>query len=215
MPIKMHLKKNNFQMMWEFKGLEVLSTSGNIAIVGNVMNSYMTEGKINSLFKKLYSVGNKVYGFLNQERKDAMEQDARTKCLLSKGNINIVVDWKQFKFGADMKFTGIILNPPYGNLHLPILKDSLEHADWEHDAQVVCIHPANWLQFPTRERPDWMNGKMKDFYIIDRKTASNLFDIDSGDLVISEFCKNGKSFQIDPANDPEFCCFKFNSRFEI
>ena len=67
MTIKMSLKKNNFQMMWEFKGLEVLSTSENIAIVGNVMNSYMTEGTVNSLFKKLYSIGNKVYWFLDQE----------------------------------------------------------------------------------------------------------------------------------------------------
>ena len=109
MPIKMSLKKNNFQMMWEFKGLEVLSTSENIAITGNVMNSYMTEGNVNSLFKKLYSNGNKVHWFLDQETIDAMEQDARTKYLLSKGNINIVSDWRQFKFGEDMKFTGILL----------------------------------------------------------------------------------------------------------
>lgn len=213
MTIKMSLKKNNFQMMWEFKGFEVLSTSENIAIVGNVMNSYMTEGNVNSLFKKLYSIGKKAYWFLDQETKNAMEHDARTKYLLSKGIINNVVDWKQFKFGEGMKFSGIILNPPYGNLHLPILKDALEHADWEHNAQVVCIHPANWLQFPTKERPDWMNGHIKEFNIVDRKTANEMFDIDGGDLVISEFCKDGKSFIGDAANDPEFCCFKFNSTF--
>ena len=215
MTIKMSLKKNNFQMMWEFKGLEVLSASDNIAVVGNVINSYMTEGNVNSLFKKLYSIGNRVYWFLDQETIDVMEKDARTKYLLSKGIINTVPDWKQFKFGEAMKFTGIILNPPYGNLHLPILKDSLEHADWEQDAHVVCIHPANWLQFPTRKRPEWMNGHIKEFNVIDRKTANATFDIDSGDLVISEFCKDGKSFTGDAVNDPEFCCFKFNSRFDI
>lgn len=199
--------------MWEFKGLEVLSTSGNIAIAGNVMNSYMTAGNVNSLFKKLYSIGKKAHWFLDQETIDAMEQDARTKYLLSKGNINIVPDWKQFRFGEAMKFTGIILNPPYGNLHLPILKDCLEHADWDQDAQVVCIHPANWLQFPIKQRPDWMNGHIKEFNIVDRKTANETFDIDGGDLVISEFCKDGKSFTVNAANDPEFCCFKFNSVF--
>ena len=209
----MSLKKNNFQMMWEFKGLEVLSTSENIAIAGNVMNSYMTEGNVNSLFKKLYSIGNKVHWFLDQETIDAMKQDARTKYLLSKGNINIVPDWRQFKFGENMKFTGILLNPPYGNLHLPILKECLEHADWEHDAQVVCIHPAKWVQFPTKKRPEWMNGHIKEFNIVDRKTANETFDIDEGDLVISEFCKDGKSFTGDAVNDPEFCCFKFNSTF--
>ena len=142
-----------------------------------------------------------------------MKQNARTRYLLSKGEINNVNDWKRFKIGGDMKFTGIILNPPYGNLHLPILKECLDHADWEHDAQVVCIHPASWLQFPTRKRPDWMNGHIKDFSIVDRKTANETFDIDGGDLVISEFCKDGKSFSQDAVNDPEFCCFKFNSTF--
>lgn len=165
----MSLKKNNFQMMWEWICNNALSTPGNIAIAGNVMNSYMTAGNVNSLFKKLYSIGKKAHWFLDQETMDAMEQDERTKYLLSKGNINIVPDWKQFKFGEAMKFTGIILNPPYGNLHLPILKDSLEHADWDRDAQVVCIHPANWLQFPTKKRPDWMNGHIKEFNIVDRK----------------------------------------------
>lgn len=213
MTIKMSLKKNNFQMMWEWICNKALSTTGNIAIGGNVMNSYLTEGNVNSLYKNLYSAGNKVHWFLDQETKDVMEQDARTKYLLSKGIINNVVDWRQFKFGEDMKFTGIILNPPYGTLHLPILKDSLEHADWEHDAQVICIHPANWLQFPTKKRPEWMNGHIKEFNIIDRKTANETFDIDGGDLVISEFCKDGKSFTGDAVNDPEFCCFKFNLKF--
>ena len=54
MTIKMSLKKGNFQMMWEFKGLEALSTSGNIAIVGTVAESDKTEGAINTLHKEVY-----------------------------------------------------------------------------------------------------------------------------------------------------------------
>lgn len=114
-----------------------------------------------------------------------------------------------------MKFDCIILNPPYGNLHLPILKECLEHSDWEHDAQVVCIHPAKWLQFPTRERPTFMNGHIHEFTIVDRVQSNTVFGIDDGDMVITELGKDGKSFQGTPVDDPEFCCFKFNSRFDI
>lgn len=113
-----------------------------------------------------------------------------------------------------MKFSVALLNPPFNSgLHLKILEKTMETVDWEHDAQVVCIHPANWLQFPTKKRPEWMNGHIKEFNIVDRKTANETFDIDGGDLVISEFCKDGKSFTEDAVNDPEFCCFKFNSTF--
>lgn len=113
-----------------------------------------------------------------------------------------------------MKFDCIITNPPFNSgLHLKILEKVMESVDWEEDGKLVCIHPANWLQFPTKKRPEWMNGHIKEFNIVDRKTANETFDIDGGDLVISEFCKDGKSFTGDAVNDPEFCCFKFNSIF--
>lgn len=41
-----------------------------------------------------------------------------------------------------MKFDHIIMNPPYcRNLHLKILSESVKHSD-----DVVCIHPARWLE---------------------------------------------------------------------
>lgn len=110
-----------------------------------------------------------------------------------------------------MKFDAIIANPPYcSGLHLKILKDLLVLSD-----NVVCIHPANWLQFPTRQRPDFMNGRIDNFQIIDRKEANEMFDIDGGDIVISTFVKDGASFQGSPVTDPLYCCFKFNSRFDF
>ena len=62
-----------------------------------------------------------------------------------------------------------------------------------------------------------MNNRIDNFQIIDRKEANEMFDIDEGDLVISTFVKKGqgKSFNGSPVTDPQFCCFKFNSRFDF
>lgn len=41
-----------------------------------------------------------------------------------------------------MEFDHIIMNPPYcRNLHLKILNEAVKHSD-----DVVCIHPARWLE---------------------------------------------------------------------
>lgn len=110
-----------------------------------------------------------------------------------------------------MKFDAIIANPPYcSGLHLKILQDLMPMSD-----NIVCIHPANWLQFPTKQRPAFMNGRIGDFQIIDRKEANEMFDIDGGDIVISTFKAGGDSFNGSPVTDPQFCCFKFNSRFDF
>ena len=109
-----------------------------------------------------------------------------------------------------MKFDYAIVNPPYcSGLHLKILKDLMPLSD-----NIVCIHPANWLQFPTRQRPAFMNSRIGEFQIIDRKEANEMFDIDGGDIVISTFVKDGQSFKGSPVTDSLFCCFKFNSRFD-
>lgn len=108
-----------------------------------------------------------------------------------------------------MKFDAIIANPPYcSGLHLKILKDLLELSD-----NVICIHPASWLQFPTRQRPAFMNGRIGNFQIIDRKEANEMFDIDINGIVISTFKAGGDSFQGSPAGDPKFPCFMYNPRF--
>jgi hypothetical protein len=219
--IKANLKRNSFQMMFEHKVNTVFETTGNIGMLGYINGFELTENKINSIYKKIYSLrkeSRQIHYYIERETWYDMRKDPRVSALFSHLGIiiHIIEDWKTFKIEEGMKFTGIVMNPPFSStLHLQILKQVLDSVDWENNGKVVCIHPAAWLQFPTRERPQWMNGKIKDFSIIDRKTANNLFDIDSGDLVISEFCKNGKSFQMDPVNDPEFCCFKFNSRFDI
>lgn len=112
--------------------------------------------------------------------------------------------------GNEVKFDVCIGNPPYKNgLHLKILQETVKHAD-----NVVFIHPAKWLQFPTRERPSFLNGIIKDFTMIERSIANNTFGINDGDLVITEVCKdNGGYFSGTPVEDPKYPCFKFNSRF--
>ena len=74
-----------------------------------------------------------------------------------------------------MKFDHIIMNPPYcKNLHLKILNEAIHHSD-----DVVCIHPARWLEDALwKEKPQ-----------SDRKKFSHLVDrIDSIILL------NSKSF---------------------
>lgn len=112
--------------------------------------------------------------------------------------------------GNEVKFDICIGNPPYkSGLHLKILEETIKHAD-----NVVFIHPAAWLQFPTRERDTFLNGRIKDFTMIERSIANKTFGINGGDLVITEVCKeNGGSFTGTPAEDPCYPCFKFNSRF--
>ena len=56
-------------MMWEFKGLEALSTSGNIAIVGTVAESDKTEGAIKHFIKKFTKLVIVFNGFLIQRQK--------------------------------------------------------------------------------------------------------------------------------------------------
>lgn len=110
-----------------------------------------------------------------------------------------------------MKFDAIIANPPYcSGLHLKILQDLMPLSD-----NIVCIHPASWLQFPTRQRPAFMNGRIGEFQIIDRKEANEMFGINSGDLVITTLSKDGDSFIGNTVEDKRFCCFKYNSRFAV
>lgn len=123
---------------------------------------------------------------------------------------NVYAWWPKNEKGELMKFDVCIGNPPYkSGLHLKILEQTVKHAD-----NVVFIHPAAWLQFPTRKRPKYLNGRIKDFTMIDRNVANATFGIDGGDLVITEVCKeNGGSFSGTPVMDPSYPCFKFNSRF--
>lgn len=221
--IKANFTKCSLQMQIEYKIGKVLNTKGNIALLGNIDGFEKTNGKINSIYKQIYTLGkagHQVHYYLDRETWYEMRKDPRTCALFTRlGNhpiIHIVKDWNEFKIEEGMKFTGICMNPPFNSgLHLKILEKTMEAVDWEQDGKLVCIHPAKWLQFPTRERPTFMNGHIKDFTIITREQTNEVFSINDGDMVITELGKDGKSFQGTPVDDPEFCCFKFNSRFDI
>lgn len=114
----------------------------------------------------------------------------------------------------EMKFDVVVMNPPFCNgLHLKILQGIIPAVDFEHGGQIECIHPAAWMQFPTRGRSGFMNDLIDDFDMIERKDANKMFDIDGGDLVVTSLKKGGLSFSGNAVSDKFFCCFKFNSRF--
>ncbi len=219
--IKANFSRCSLQMQVEFKISKVLNTKGNVALLGNIDGFEKTNGKINSIYKQIYDLrktGQQVHYYLDRETWYEMRKDPRVSALLSRLGtvIHIVEDWNTFKIEEGMKFTGIIMNPPFNSgLHLKILGKVMESVDWDEDGKLICIHPAKWLQFPTRERPTFMNGHIHEFTIVDRVQSNTVFGIDDGDMVITELGKDGKSFQGTPVDDPEFCCFKFNSRFDI
>jgi len=219
--IKANFTKSSLQMQIEYKIGKVLNTKGNVALIGNIDGFEKTNGKINSIYKQIYTLrkaGRQVHYYLDRETWYEMRKDPRVSALMSRLGtvIHIVEDWNTFKIEEGMKFTGIVMNPPFNSgLHLKILEKIMESVNWEEDGKLVCIHPAKWLQFPTRERPTFMNSHIQDFTIVDRKQSNTVFGIDDGDMVITELGKDGKSFQGTPVDDPEFCCFKFNSRFDI
>lgn len=213
------LKSGSFSM--EFTNACNSACKGNtFGLIGNVNGFEMTDGQINSFYKEMFKFlnnGNKIHYYITEIYQEEIKKNSRAKYLIEHPNTTIhnVVDWNII--GGDMpKFQGVVMNPPFCNgLHLKILETVTEHIDWEHDGKVVCIHPAKWLQFPTRERPTFMNGYIKDFTIVDRKEANTTFEIDDGDMVITELGQNGLSFTGKPTEDPVFNCFKFNSKFDF
>lgn len=218
--IKINLKSTlSAQGIVEQEINSALQNRHSVAIVGTVDGMIFTDGSLNGIFDEIFRflsvAGNKLEFFIDQKTADEMRKISRQNWLMNRQNviIHIVGDWNKWLPGeSEMKFDAIVANPPYcAGLHLKILQDLMPLSD-----NIVCIHPANWLQFPTRQRPAFMNGRIGDFQIIDRKEANEIFDIDGGDIVISTFLKDktGASFQGSPVTDPQFCCFKFNSRFD-
>ena len=70
-----------------------------------------------------------------------------------------------------MKFDHIIMNPPYcRNLHLKILSESVNHSN-----DVVCIHPARWLEDALWDSKQ--NSERKKFnHLVNRISSAALFD---------------------------------------
>lgn len=193
---------------------------GDIMLLGNINGMFKTCGDSNTFFETLIKLvaklGNRIHMYIDSETNDEMRKDRMTNRLMNKPNviIHIVRDWTKFKIGEEMKFSGVVMNPPYcSGLHLKILQGVIPAVDFEHGGQIECIHPAAWMQFPTRERPDFMNSLIEDFDMIERKDANEMFDIDGGDLVVTSLKKGGLSFSGNAVSDKFFCCFKYNSRF--
>jgi len=148
------------------------------------------------------------------------EEKPYPKAIYKKGKIitkyeNRTVINENFKRFLDMASKNLILNPPYnGDLHLEILKSIVEVESKKPNFDIICIHPASFLIFPTRKRPEFMNGIIYDFDVINRSLSNEYFGINDKDLVITHLQNNGLSFSGNSIDDPNFCCFKLNPRFK-
>lgn len=227
--IKWNLTKNSACMNIIHILSSALNSCTKIAIIGNMYGFNYIDEDWNDIFTVLNRATirhTQIHFYIDDATKEAMMSDRMFKRFMSKINviIHIVKDWDKFHLGEEMKFDAVVMNPPFcSGLHLKVLKEVIPHVNFNNGGEVVCIHPAAWMQFPTRDRnavdkkgnpvPHFMNGLIAGFDMVERKDANEMFDIDGGDLVITDLKKDGMSFVGDAVNDPQFCCFKFNSRF--
>jgi hypothetical protein len=81
-----------------------------------------------------------------------------------------------------LKFDIVVGNPPYGNLHLPILKKCVEHLT--EDGVSITIQPVRWLQDPlwklkkttdAKKMQSTLDGKLDDVKIISSQEATRIF----------------------------------------
>ena len=77
-----------------------------------------------------------------------------------------------------MKFDCIIMNPPYGQLHLKIFEEAIEHLS--KDGVCVNLSPMPWLAKFNVNRPmakyrKVFNGKIKTIETVDHATANAMF----------------------------------------
>ena len=98
-----------------------------------------------------------------------------------------------------MKFKAFIMNPPYGNLHLPILKEMIEMIV-ENGGHGVSLQPVRWLQDPLvkyKKSTDFgrynelLRHNLSDIQIYSSIEVGKLFDaVFTMDLGIYELNKN-------------------------
>lgn len=110
-----------------------------------------------------------------------------------------------------MKFKSFIMNPPYGNLHLPILKQMIETIV-EKGGKGVSLQPVRWLQDPLKEYKqgtdykkykDVFDGNVKDIKTLVSMDCSKIFDaLFSMDLGIFELESNNTFKLQDCYKDP-------------
>lgn len=154
------------------------------------------------------------YSDLFQKIKERYGYEAEALFTVMKGNDDY--DCKLNEYIEEMEDTGkkrfdfAIMNPPYDrNLHLKFLEKVIKVAD-----KTVCIHPAKWLQYPTRERPAFLEDRIENIELICRENANKGFDINEGDLVITTVSDKGFHLGEDPVKG-EVCCFRYSSDFSI
>jgi hypothetical protein len=105
----------------------------------------------------------------------------------------------------DMNFKYAIMNPPYGNLHLPILKKITEEIVDKNDGTVISLQPVRWLQDPCGE------FKPKEGYAVMKPTLEN--KINSIDIITAEeACELFKPTRI--IIDLGIFCIKNNGKTE-
>jgi hypothetical protein len=100
--------------------------------------------------------------------------------VLNIGYNNCIEELKKQLMG--MKFDVIVANPPYGNLHLPILKKCVEHLT--DDGVYVSVQPVRWLRDPlwylkkstdAKKMEPVLAGKLDSVEIITSDEATRIF----------------------------------------
>ena len=123
-----------------------------------------------------------------------------------------------------MKFKAFIMNPPYGNLHLPILKSMTEKII-DNGGKGVSLQPVRWLQDPLwKYKPhsdannyrESLENRIKSIRIISNKDASALFagaaDI-TMNLGVFDLEKN-TIFHYDALSKEIFCVPDFSKTYQ-
>lgn len=104
-----------------------------------------------------------------------------------------------------LKFDIIVANPPYGNLHLKIMKKAVEHLT--ENGMYLSIQPVRWLQDPlwrvkkttdAKKMFEILNNKIENIEVISSKDAGRIFNASFGmDLGIFILKNNGGKYSYD------------------
>jgi hypothetical protein len=143
--------------------------------------------------------------------------DNEVNCILAKGQVKEVIytkDVMKTLGELKMKFDCAIMNPPYGKLHLPILKKMVEEIVDRNDGRIISIQPMRWVQ------EDWKNEKnltdfLKDKCVIkprvkagDNSTFGAYMNIDLGIFHVEKNLKDNLEEIRFTSHGIDYRCFK-------
>jgi hypothetical protein len=113
-----------------------------------------------------------------------------------------------------MNFKNVIMNPPFGNKHLPILKKMVEEVVDKNDGQIVSIQPVRWLQDPlwqmknksdAEKMKPVLEKKIKNLVTVTAEEATKMFNAEiTIDLAIFSIAKNGTFDYYSPSKSLNF-----------